>query len=218
MEVRYRKIKAKYIDHMGDDLSVVNAARVSFSKTKDEFDDKKDVKLLNYLAEHKHGTPFEHTALTIHITCPLYIRSQIMRHRSMSFNEVSRRYTSEDISFYIPPIRKQHKKSKQCSDGAADEEAIAYAEVAHERLIRESLEAYNGMIEKGVAREIARGILPQCMNTEFYMTGNLRSWAHFLSLRLDSHAQEEVVILSKQIKNIIKDKFPNSYEALINNL
>src|SRR5437667_11514171 len=108
-------IDVEYIDHMGTDLSIVNAARISYGKHKNELDDK-DVKLINYLAQHQHMTPFEHTALTVLVTCPLYIRSQIMRHRTFSYNELSRRYTAEGIEFYIPDeFRNQSESNKQGS-------------------------------------------------------------------------------------------------------
>lgn len=211
---KIKKQSVVYIDHMGKDLSAVNSARVSYGVTKDTLEPK-DEKLLDYLAKNKHYSPFEHTALTVKIECPLYIRSQIVRHRSFSYNEISRRYTSEDLSFYLPEaFRKQHEKSKQCSDGAADAKAEAVARVAHEKLLEESLKAYNDMLDAGVSRELARGILPQCLMTSFYMTGNLRSWNQFLELRLHEHAQQEAREIGEMVEEIILDKFPKAYEAL----
>lgn len=207
-------IKIEYIDHMGDDISVVNSARVSFGKSKDKIDDS-DIKLINYLAKHKHFTPFEHCQLSVLVKCPLFIRSQIHRHRTFSYNEISRRYTSENIEFYVPEkYRKQHDKSKQCSDGELEKHVNHAMLKDTKRLHKYCLEVYNEMLENGVAREMARGILPQNLMTEFWMTGNLRNWIHFLGLRVDNHAQQEVQDVAKPILNILKDKFPESSKAL----
>ena len=208
------EIKIDYIDHMGNDLSVVNSARVSFGKTKDVIDDG-DVKLINYLAKHKHLTPFEHCTLSVKVKCPLFIRSQIHRHRTFSYNEISRRYTSENVEFYEPQIyRQQHDKSKQCSDGEfpGDINQMIFDEVKKQH--QSSLDLYNRLLSLGVAREMARGILPQNLMTEFWMTGNLRNWVHFLGLRIDSHAQKEVQDVAQPILKLIRDKFPESAKAL----
>lgn len=210
-------IKATYVDHMGSDLTVVNSARVSFGKSKDKLDDK-DTKLINYLAKHKHFTPFEHVQLSVKIDCPLYIRSQIHRHRTFSYNEISRRYTEENLRFFIPEYRKQHKKSKQCSDGEMSDVENGILFDTTKELHRECLRIYNNMIDMGVAREQARGILPQNLMTEFYMTGNLRNWIQFLVLRLDSHAQAEAQTIANDVQAIIQDKFPESAKALFTNL
>lgn len=212
--LRIGSIEADYINHMGDDLSVVNAARVSFGKAKDELDDG-DIKLINYLAKHKHMTPFEHCTLSVKIKCPLYIRSQIHRHRTFSYNEISRRYTSENLEFYVPETyRKQHSSSKQCSDGEFSLEQNSYLKLKTQAIQLNLLSEYNNMIDLGVARELARGILPQNLMTEFWMTGNLRNWVHFLGLRIDSHAQEEVQQVASPILDIIREKFPESSKAL----
>lgn len=209
------KIEVNYIDHMGNDLTVVNSARVSFYKQKDVLDDK-DTKLINYLAEHQHMTPFEHCTLTILVKCPLYIRSQIHRHRTFAYNEVSRRYTSENLEFYQPDsFRIQHTTSKQCSDGEVDSVTEMSAKVISQRIENECLKAYNQLIDMGVARELARGLLPQSLMTEFYMTGNLRNWVHFLKLRMDSHAQKEVQDVAQPIMKILMEKFPQSTTALM---
>jgi len=208
------KIKVEYIQHVGDDLTVVNAARVSFGKRKDKLDSG-DEKLLNYLAKHKHFTPFEHCSLTVNIKCPMFIRSQIHRHRTFSYNEVSRRYTSENLEFYTPEtFRKQHGSSKQCSDGEFDNLVNDDLRMEMDNWHQSALTYYNELINNGVAREIARGILPQNLMTEFWMTGNLRNWIHFLGLRVDSHAQKEVQDVANPILNIIKDKFPESAKSL----
>lgn len=211
------QIKIEYIDHMGSDMSVVNSARVSFGKNKKRIDPE-DIKLLNYLAKHQHFTPFEHCTLSVLIKCPLFIRSQIHRHRTFSYNEISRRYTSENLEFYVPETyRKQHGSSKQCSDGEFNDKENKILKDKTEFLHNLLLAEYNEMINMGVAREMARGILPQNLMTEFWMTGNLRNWVHFLGLRVDSHAQKEVQDVAKPILKIIKQKFPESAKALFKN-
>lgn len=212
------KLKVEYVDHMGDDLRVVNSARISMGAESQKLEPK-DIKLINYLAKHKHYTPFEHNTLTVIIDCPLYIRSQIHRHRTFSYNEISRRYTDKDLEFFGPTtFRKQHKSSKQCSDGNLSAENDLKAQVLMQDIHNKALQTFENMIKLGVSREQARGVLPQNLMTSFYMTGNLRNWIAFLKLRDDSHAQLEVQILSQEIKKIILEKFPESAKALINNL
>ncbi len=207
-------IEVRYVDHMGTDLTVVNSARVSFGKKKTVLD-AKDIKLIGYLAEHDHLTPFEHCTLSIQIKCPLYIRSQIHRHRTFAYNELSRRYTDENIEFFnTKTYRLQHKTSKQCSAEDLDESVNEIAVGLVEKLEEKCLETYHLLLDMGVSREQARGVLPQTLMTEFYMTGNLRNWAHFLKLRLDTHAQKEVRDISLQIRNIIESHFPNALKAL----
>ena len=179
------KIKVSYVSHMGDDLTIVNAARVSFNKSSDTLDER-DKKLINYLAEHNHMSPFEHCTLTVLIEVPLYIRSQIHRHRTFAYNEVSRRYTSEDLDFYVPDmgdIRKQSKSNRQGSDGELDEDESMAVQAMMNKFHADSLALYNNLLDLGVCREQARGVLPQNLMTKFYMTGNLRNFAHFLKLR-----------------------------------
>lgn len=211
------KIIAEYVDHMGDDLTIVNAARVSFGNKKDLLD-AKDEKLIKYLAKHKHMSPFEHVTCTMLIKCPLYIRSQIHRHRTFAYNEISRRYTSKDISFYVPPtddIRVQAQKNKQASADAMTPEMSAAMMVAIQDIHTKCFDSYNRLIEAGVCREQARGILPQNMMTEFYMTGNLRNWVHFLILRKHEGAQKEVRVIADQIEKKLKELFPFATNALM---
>lgn len=210
------QLKATYVDHMGSDLTIVNSARISFGSESQELTDK-DKKLIKYLADNEHMSPFEHCTLTILVECPLYIRSQIHRHRTFSYNEISRRYTSEDIMFYSPEtIRKQAASSRQASEGELEEDE---AEEAYDIMnyIHESCEqAYEKLLELGVPREQARGVLPQNLMTKFYMTGNLRNWIHFIKLRLDKHAQSEVQEVANQVLSILKEKFPEATKVLLN--
>ena len=209
------QLKVHYVQHVGTDLTVVNSARISFGGESTDLTDK-DKKLIKYLADNEHMSPFEHNVLTVIIECPLYIRSQIHRHRTFSYNEVSRRYTSDNIEFYMPDtIRKQAASNRQASEGELDpigaNTAIAIMKVQHEQ----ALDAFNDMLALGVPREQARGILPQNLMTKFYMTGNLRNWAHFVRLRIDNHAQAEVQEIGKQVLAILEEKFPEATKALL---
>lgn len=204
-----------YVDHMGDDLRIVNSARISFGGESQDLTDK-DKKLISYLADNQHMSPFEHNVLTVIIECPLYIRSQIHRHRTFSYNEISRRYTSEDIQFFVPEtIRKQAKSNRQASDGELEPLSASEALQLIQEQHLKAEQTFNNLLELGVPREQARGILPQNLMTKFYMTGNLRNWAHFVKLRLDGHAQQEVQVIAQQVYNILIKKFPEATKALL---
>jgi len=213
------KLQVTYIQHIGDDLGVVNAARISHFKEVNELK-AGDEKLIHYLADHEHMTPFEHNTLTVRVSCPLFIRSQIHRHRTFSYNEVSRRYTSEGIEFYFFPeddVRIQSKTNKQGSDGIL---SPAKAEWFCAELLKWTLEGkakYEYWVEQGVAREQARVFLPVNLITHFYMTANLRNWMGFLKLRLHEHAQKELRIVSGDVAEIIQQYWPVSFKALSKN-
>ncbi len=202
---------------MGTDLTAINAARISFggeSRTLEE----KDVKLLDYLAKNDHLSPFEHVTATFMIECPLYIRSQIHRHRTFAYNEISRRYTADDLEFYLPPlddIRVQAKSNKQGSDGTIDEEEATEAYRCMRQVVLTANGAFNRLIEMGVAREQARGILPQCLMTKFFMSGNLRNWIHFIRLRDHAHAQKEAAYVARAVKAELLARFPETTKALL---
>lgn len=216
MNMEFSDIKVTRVESMGNDLTVVNAARVSFGNLSPELTEK-DSKLIEYLAKHEHLSPFEHCALTVLVECPLYIRSQIHRHRTFAYNEISRRYTADGLSFYIPPvedIRIQSKDNKQASEGPLSEEISEQMRAIMENAAHHSAVAYDVLISHGVSREQARGILPQCLMTKFYMTGNLRNWAHFIRLRVDSHAQKEAQYVGKQAQAILTECFPVAAAAL----
>lgn len=203
----------RLINVMGTDRTAVESARVSFNS--DEFNgfsdeplDDRDEKLLKFLIKSGHTSVHEHSVLTFRITCPMYIRSQIMRHRTFSYNEVSRRYTSKGIEFFTPQhFRKQAEKNLQCSSSEGVDNQIEAFDV-YEKAIRDCQKAYNALLNLGVCREQARGVLPTGTYTSFYMTGNLNNWFKFLKLRLDDHAQEEVKVIAQEIKRVISDYFP----------
>jgi thymidylate synthase (FAD) len=211
------EIKVTYVDHLGTDLTAVNAARVSFGKQSDELKSR-DVALIEYLADNQHYSPFEHQVLTVIVECPLYIRSQIHRHRTFAYNEISRRYSADNIDFYIPEtdnIRKQSSDNKQGSDGAFEGEEAEGIRDAMAAFCASANSLYEAMVAQGVAKEQARSVLPMCTMTKFYMTGSLRNFCHFLELRLDGHAQKEAQEVAKQLLAILKEKFPVSMEAMM---
>lgn len=207
-------IKVKYIDHLGDDLRVVNAARISFDSESQKLE-QRDEKLINYLAKHKHYSPFEQVSFTFEIECPIYIAQQILRHRTGKFNQVSRRYTAENIEFYVPEYREQHKSSKQCSGGDLEDKQNLKYKVATQHIHNMCLNLYNQMVNDGVARELARGILPQNLMTKMIMTMDLRNLTNFIRLREDSHAQQEAQLIATQIRHICEKYVPISTQALL---
>lgn len=210
----HNSILADYVSHMGSDVTVVNAARVSFGKSVKKLREK-DIALIRYLAKEKHMSPFEHCVLTVMVQCPIYISKQIQRHRTFSYNEISRRYTSEDIQVYTPDtFRMQAENNRQASLLTPIEEE-AMAEHAYWLSTSHALQAYEKLLSLGVCREQARGVLPQATVTKFYMTGNLRNWAHFVSLRKSKEAQGEVQLLAKDIYDILIKYYPYSTEALL---
>ena len=197
------------ISATGDDRTAVCAARVSFLKDGDEPDEERDERLLRFMIKEGHTSPFEHASVTLRITCPLFVRSQIMRHRTFSFNEVSRRYTSEEIKIYVPEsLRVQSEKNLQCSDSGSHIEGESEVIDAMDQALQASLKAYSYLLFKGVAREQARGVLPQNTYTTFWMTGNLHNWFKFLKLRLHNHSQEETRRIAESALAIIERDFP----------
>lgn len=201
------------IDRMGEEIKAVNAARVSFGKYKTEFDDK-DATLLNFLIDEQHYAPLEHITLTFLVHCPLFVRGQWHRHRTWSYNEISRRYTEVDIELYEPTeFRIQSSDNKQASIDNAFIEKNEDAKKAVKSASAYALSTYNKLLEFGVCREQARGILPQNMFTTFYATVNMRNLLHFLGLRMDEHAQKEIREYANAIHDILQPIYPNIIKA-----
>ena len=197
------------LDRTGTESTIVNAARVSLGKVKTEMDEK-DVKLLKYLIDNKHTSPLEHVNFTFSVHCPLFVRSQWHRHRTFSFSETSRRYTSDDLQFFTPQIlRKQSKDNKQASEGGFTD----FDNTNCRNVVREanliSLQLYNTLIEAGVCREQARGVLTQNLMTTFWATVDLHNLLKFLDLRDHPHAQVEIKEYAQAIKKLSAPSFPN---------
>jgi thymidylate synthase (FAD) len=211
-----------YVGHMGSDLTVVNSARVSFGVEKKELDEK-DEKLIGYLIKNKHTSTLEHCTITFRFSVPLFIRSQHHRHRTWSYNEISRRYTDVNLQFYEPSVfRTQHKSNRQASnvDNQVDPCVFAYEDGgrtyassmirAHHR---SSLELYNNLLKAGVCREQARGVLPQNLYTEYYGTVNLSNLLKFIDLRTHEGAQWEIQRVAEACLDIATDLFPKTVGA-----
>ena len=205
-----------YVSHMGSDLTVVNSARVSFGVEKHELDEK-DKKLIKYLIKHRHTSTLEHNIITFRFVVPLFIRSQHHRHRTWSYNEISRRYTEVGMKFYEPQsFRTQHKSNRQASnpDELANPNLFINSKhpypvsIAVQEHHEKSLILYNSMIDAGVCREQARGVLPQNMYTEYYGTTNLNNLLKFIELRTHEGAQWEIQQVAKACLKIAEELYP----------
>lgn len=207
--------KVEYVEHMGSDLSVVNSARVSFGKHKKVIEEA-DKKLISYLIKHRHTSTLEHCVVTFRFKVPLFVRSQHHRHRTWSYNEISRRYTDFNIELYNPErYRTQHDSNRQASnqrdyvDGPSAHPLLGCnVREAIRRFHNVSLTMYNNLLEVGVCREQARGILPQSMYTEYYGTANLNNILKFVDLRIHEGAQGEIQEVAKAVLKITKDLYP----------
>jgi thymidylate synthase (FAD) len=216
-------IEAKLIDSMGSDLSVVNAARVSFGKKSDwnpNFRDEKplyerDAKLIKYLAKHKHLSPFGHAFASFHVKAPIFVARQLVKHKFLRWNEISRRYVDDEPEFYTPDVwRAKADDVKQGSVGKAKSQYFPteYLKQAGE----EASQRYHKMISQGVCAEQARMILPQNMMTEFYWSGSLDAFAAMCRLRCAPDTQYESRLVANPISDIMAGLFPVSWDALTN--
>lgn len=220
-------ISVQYIDHLGDDLRVVNAARVSFNKEAAEFGEK-DGKLLRYLAKHNHWTPFSHPMITLRENVPIFVARQRFKHIvGFTYNEVSRRYVDDAPEFYHPKgWRSRPEGSVKQGSGEAlvdnllrDDgyQAGVYSQScddAYQEVICTSICLYNDLLSANVAPEMARMVLPQSMMTSYYVTGSLAAFARAYKQRIDDHAQKEIQDLAKHWDEIIRPLFPQAWEAL----
>ena len=233
-------IKVTYEHHVGDDITVVNAARVSFGKKSryyygDEaeiaanFDIEweyptfmlsEDVKLINYLAKHNHKSPFNHCFITFHVKAPIFVARQLQKHEYMPWNEISRRYVDSEPEFYQPDVwRGRSEDKKQGSDGVVDMVDISGRFPLSPRTVQtlsdgKTLEAYRNLIDAGVAPEQARMVLPQSMMTEWYWSGSVHAFAKMCGLRLKPDAQYETRLVAEQIEDKMTELFPESWTAL----
>jgi thymidylate synthase (FAD) len=213
----------EYVDHMGDDLMVCNAARVSFNK-ETTFDEDgnlqdRDEKLIRYLAEHNHWTPFAHPQITLRIKTPISIRAQLGKHQiGLVMNEVSRRYVKDSPAFYVPRWRgaPTNGAKQGSSDFIEDEDLSEEFDARFINLCIDASQLYTELIDKGIAPEQARFALPQGMYTEWFWTGSLAAFARVCKQRLDTHAQWEVREVAKAISAIVEPKFPVSWKYLCN--
>jgi len=203
-------MKVDLVDSMGSDLTVVNAARVSFDKTSSSLSDK-DIKLIKYLAKHNHWSPFSHAFLQFRIKAPIFVARQLGKHQvGLSWNEVSRRYVDSEPEFCEPEIwRGRPDNVKQGSDGEVEVNNTTYI-----RAMSELVGYYNGLIAEGVAPEMARMVLPQSTYTEWYWSGSLYAFARVCNQRLDENSQLETSYIANEIDEHCYELFPHSWEAL----
>jgi thymidylate synthase (FAD) len=203
-------MKAELISHFGDDLMIVNAARVSFGKNKDILDDK-DEKLIKYLVEHKHTAPFRHPQLQFRIECPIFVERQLFKHQvGLSANSISGRYVDfSDNYYHVKELRQQSSSSKQGSDGLLDRPDLIDKMDAH---IEWGKKLYAELCDAGVAKEQARVILPLCLETQFIWTGSLLAFIHMWKLRLKSDTQQETREISQQMLDLVENIEGNPFE------
>lgn len=225
------QIKAEYVDHCGSDLTTVNAARVSFGKESEwEYGEDgthylsyKDAKLIKYLAEHKHFSPFGHAFASFRVKAPIFVARQLVKHQYLRWNEISRRYVDDEPEFYVPDVwRGRSEDKKQGSAGVVDvSESYSWGE-NHETLSGvlewhrdDLLSLYNQMVEAKVAPEQARMVLPQSTMTEWYWSGSLDAFADMCKLRCKEDTQYETRLVADQISEKMKQLFPVSWVALV---
>ncbi len=206
-----------YVDHMGCDESVCDAARVSMNKTADLFTVTQNERLINYLARHNHWSPFSHCVLKVRVTAPIFIARQLAKHQvGFSWNEVSRRYVSSDPEFWMPDeFRDKADNVKQGSSSTVNEYSQTY-KTKLDNLCKYAAEIYGDMLKDNICPEQARAILPQAMMTEWIWTGSLYAWSRMYNLRADSHSQVEVRSYATAIGSICDKYFPLSWRALTN--
>jgi len=194
----------------GSDLDVANAARVSYGRISKELSDR-DKKLISFLMEHRHTSPFEHNQLSFRVKAPIYVVREWMRHRINSYNEISYRFVKAKIEFYMPQAwRYQDTVNKQSSTGAFNDENLNQL---YQKTLEQSYKAYEELLEQGVCREQARGVLPVCLYTEFIFTCNLHSLMNFMRLRLDKGAQQEIRAYAYGLLQLAEPHFPASLDA-----
>lgn len=225
-------ISVEYVQHCGSDLQVVNAARVSFDKLSEweivetygtdehgTYTDlvkvllEKDTKLIKYLANHKHFSPFNHSFITVKVKAPIFVARQLVKHKFMPWNEISRRYVDFEPEFYVPTTWRQ--KSDNVKQGSSDAAVEDLPYEATDMTFEVSLDAYNLLLKQGVCPEQARMVLPQNTMTEWHWSGTLGAFCDMLRLRLDSHTQKETREVAQKVKELIEPLFPVSVPALL---
>ena len=213
-------MKVKLVDKMGTDLSVVNAARVSFAKESewdrpDLYENQlkdSDIKLIQYLAKHNHWSPFAHTSLQFHIKAPIFVARQLVKHQvGLVWNEVSRRYVDDEPEFYIPQVWRK-RPDKSIKQGSSDETT----DYDITPIIMYVSESYNNMLNKNIAPEMARMILPQNLYTEWYWSGTLYAFSRVCNLRCAKDTQSETREIANGIRDICSSEFPTSWGELYN--
>ena len=208
-------MKVELIDYMGNDDSVVNAARASFSRKAKNFTAEQNANLIRYLAEHNHLSPFYHATITLRLKAPIAVHAQMMKHTvGFAHNTTSRRYVTSEPELFIPEFREKAPNVKQ---GSLDTEHLDNKEFKgrYKQLCNSAINYYEFLISQGVAAEQARFILPQGVMTEWVSTGSLYAWVRFYNQRTDPHAQKEIQDLAHMVGEIIEPLYPHSWKALV---
>ena len=213
-------IQVDLIGYFGGDNTIANAARVSFHKEASNYGKEQNDKLIRYLATHKHFSPFNHAFISMRIKAPIFVARQLVKHKFMPWNEVSRRYVDEEVEVYFPEYWR--KKADNVKQGSSEEvfkhgPYIRWngSDNTPQQMLIPSLAAYEQLIKKGVCAEQARMVLPQNMMTEWVWSGTLGAWCDMLRLRLDPHTQYESRIVAQKAREIIEPVFPVSVKALL---
>lgn len=208
------QMKVEHIDHMGNDDSVVNAARVSFAKQADQYTEDQNARLIKYLARHNHWTPFAHAFVTLRFKAPIAIHAQCVKHQiGFAMNTVSRRYVSDKPELFIPEFRLAPEGSVKQGSGEVHPDN-AHWQVNYEDLMNKAVDLYLMMIDGDVAPEQARFVLPQGVMTEWVWSGSLQAWARFYTQRIDPHAQQEIQFLAQEVDKIVGALYPVAWDAL----
>ena len=208
------QMKVEHIDHMGNDDSVVNAARVSFAKQADQYTADQNARLIKYLARHNHWTPFAHAFVTLRFKAPIAIHAQCVKHQiGFAMNTVSRRYVSDKPEFFMPEFRLAPEGSVKQGSGEVHPDN-AHWQVNYEDLMNKAVDLYLMMIDGDVAPEQARFVLPQGVMTEWVWSGSLQAWARFYTQRIDPHAQQEIQYLAREVDKIVGALYPVAWDAL----
>jgi len=219
-------IETTYVNHMGDDLSVVNAARVSFGKTSKlvctnlvlgTYDmSKGDKKLINYLAKHKHISPFGHAFASFHVKAPIFVARQLVKHKFLRWNEISRRYVTDNIEFFYPDTYRQAADDKKQGSGGTVSDVVGNLSIEKVTAANaKSLITYQELLDRGVCEEQARMVLPQSTMTEWYWSGSLDAFADMCRLRCKPDTQAETRVVADQINTIMQPLFPVAWKALL---
>jgi thymidylate synthase (FAD) len=232
--MKISKQSVQLVDNMGTDLSVVNAARVSFDKEASHYTEEQNSKLISYLANHNHWSPFAHTSISLRIKAPIFLSRQLAKHQvGGAWNEVSRRYVDSEPEFYFPGFGKWRKRSLSAKQGSAEEGATLTPlyngqedlwadydnkfdpDIHVSVVVEECLSLYKDLVTSGVCPEQARMILPQNTMTEWIWTGSVYFFSRVCNLRLDPHAQLEVQEVAKLISDTIRPLYPESWKVLV---
>jgi thymidylate synthase (FAD) len=213
-------MKAEYICHMGSDDFICDAARVSFDKQASQYTEGQNAKLIKYLATHDHWSPFAHPQITLRETVPIFVARQRFKHVvGFCYNEVSRRYVDDEPEFYTPDVWRSRPEGsvKQGSGDDMTKHQSEYWRDSYRKMCNTCAFMYKDMVERGVAPEQARMVLPQSMYTSYYVTGSLAAWARAYKQRIESGAQVEIQKLAKQWGEVIAPLFPESWAVLTAN-